>query len=89
MDHSIYSIGDLVRAVRSIYSGSTEEMPAQDFCRAGDILEVRKVGGWHFPISVAHPYMRPGIMFGVELNEVAPLSPTLLVSHSPTLATTP
>lgn len=72
-DSTKYKLGDLVRATKTIFAAATDELPAQDFCNAGDTLEIRKIAGF-WPYSVAHPNGEAGVMFGVNEDEVEPLS---------------
>jgi hypothetical protein len=69
----LFSVGDHVTAAASIYDGPTEEMPAQDYCRKGDTLEIRGYsirGGF----IVAHLDREPGAGFRVSADEILPLN---------------
>jgi hypothetical protein len=71
-----YSIGQLVRAKRTIDAAATDELPAQFFCTAGDVLEIRSIDCLRedWPIVVAHPDMPPNKGFRVDVNEIEPLA---------------
>lgn len=63
-----YAVGDQVRAVHTLTEPPSEELPAQHFCDAGDLLIVRRVGGlWDYYVS--HPEITDR-SFGVKAIEV-------------------
>ena len=68
-----HAIGDAVIALRDCWQDASEDLPEQDLCRAGDVLEVRKLGkNMCWPVYVAHPHREAGTMFGVQLSEIRP-----------------
>ena len=70
-----YKIGDRVVAVKTIHQPASEDLPAQDLCDVGDVLEVRRLNdtSWSlWPVAVAHPHREPEAMFGVSLDEIRP-----------------
>lgn len=68
-----FHVGDRVRAKRDMYEGPTGELPAQDLCRKGDLLIIRRVGGF-WPYSVSHPEITDRT-FGVTADDIEPALP--------------
>lgn len=72
MSERAYAIGDLVRATQSIFEGPSEDSPGGEFCKKGDILQIRRITGANYPYAVAHPHREPGAGFCVKADEITP-----------------
>lgn len=69
-----FTVGQKVRALKTLGEGPSEELPAQHFCNRGDILEIRDVHPrWEMPFKVAHLHKPAGMGFLVRETEIEPL----------------
>ena len=69
-----YAVGDRVRMLETITAGPTDELPAQHFCTAGEVLVVREVTGANrrngvWPVYVSHEHITDR-SFGVTHDQI-------------------
>ena len=75
---SCYAVGDRVRMLETITRPPSEELPAQHFCDKGEVLIVRKVGGF-WPVNVSHEHINDR-SFGVTLDQIEKASLSFIQS---------
>lgn len=63
-----YAVGDRVRMLETIVEPPSDELPAQHFCDEGEILIVRKIGGF-WPVYVSHEHITDR-SFGVWPDQI-------------------